>query len=335
MDLNKILEQVCFVEEDSIENMLSQSNMFDNMTLELLEENAYNEFRYQNKYCSKTGKFLGKIDKQEFASMWQIHGEHKTIAYYKRLHQTYVDPIWIYTDSAALEQLKITKPADYFVYAAEKICRINKFAFLRYGTQDLKPALREKLETEIFNMQIKLHAYLSTNINLYQIAKANEILYRYLALIHSGTLVQETEYKKFESDLTLAKIIDNFTPWVQIVEDITKQVITTELKKHKHLITQQAKAYFTFADIVAIKEKYKGHSNIRGQKSIGNMSEIAILEQLIKPLIPTTAQQTTDLHTQIWLANLKAKETESKKRIDFNTKNTLKLKKSTFKFGAR
>ena len=276
-ELNEIADIIAYVDQTTLNDRSTQfenNNKFASLIDGAFAAQDDWEFK---RICGKTGCEIGKITNEEYFELERIHGTEKAMRLIRFMQRQYISPLWLVTDSDALDNLSIYDPIGYFVYASSKILPVNQGLVKVSPTQDIEAAqlavLREK------------HALWSNlqTIPKVQIFHANEIMRRFLAVFLPAKANHLTREIFGQFELTnLPSVID---VWIKSVSEAIATILKYEMKRGR--IARK----LHYDDIIKLKNIYVGNSNFRAQNKLRKRTEMETILDQLQDFIPRKVGQ--------------------------------------------
>jgi len=241
-----------------------------------------------NIYCDKTGNEIEYINSDAIIQMLSTHNNSRVIELITNAKRNRIDPNWLFTDPKSLDALSETDPIGYFVYAASQVLRCYQPYW--QGKEATDQEANDKWRNDKAFLNHALHHCNEYHPTL-DIIEANELMRRYLTITQTLAAINRVKFTKPITDL--AYLYNDIPTFKRALIASIESIIEYEYRERK------VKSHLSYADIVSLNLRYKGHSNFRGQKSLKGMSEmdqiLAIVEQFtpqmnsIKQLVAVNA----------------------------------------------
>lgn len=275
-NMQDILDEITQVSSKLVEDQVTRFNQNNELHVALDMITIESDLGISlSKYCSKTGQLIGYYSTQEYEMMQRVFSNDKIKFYIERKSIEQVASHWIYTDGKSLKNLSEVDPYGYFVYALTCIFGTYQ-AFLKKNTASDDTHWRGK---KIW-LDHKIIAYKNTSekpINL--IIECNELIRRYLTLVQSSRAYHLLKW----SFTDITKISDTESRIRTLLTDIRKNI--ERIIKHEYR-AKRIKQHVTYADIVAIKDIYQGHSNFRAQRKPKEITDIEMIMHELEAFMP-------------------------------------------------
>ncbi len=216
-------------------------------------------------YCNKTGKHITSISITDFKYLVSMHGFDKAKEILQITSLQYTDPLWLFTDGERLDYLKAFDPIGYCIYAASRVYN-TQYITENIIRKDSKFEKKFKLARHEFIVQLRKQLD-SQAIDKSELNKLNELMSRYLQLIHTGKAKSFIQFSEVDPNKLTIEIME--TDIIANIKSIIKYYQKTGLIKPN----------MTAADVIHIKSKLKGYSNFRTQQSVKGITDTDIYFQ--------------------------------------------------------
>ena len=227
-------------------------------------------------YCTKTGQPLSQIAPDSFVKMQDIVGNDLANEMFKRKSIEQVSTHWLFTDESALDKLSKIDPYGYFVYSAFFVIRPDEI--VKYYTHLKQNKENYAIEARWNELRNKIKFWqIIQSIAIKDILEINELMRRYLALIHNTTLPDTIQltYKLMTGDKDTLDI----EAWKALLKNNIKYIIIKAYRKHEF------KKDITYADVVTLQGMFKGFSNFRGQRKLRRHTNTENVMMLLRDFI--------------------------------------------------
>lgn len=280
------INRITSVSPVAVAETLAQVSTF-RMLADLIDVTELVATGFTDKHCSKSGQFIESFTHRQLVELVNIHGlqRAKTILEYNACN--YVSPAWLVTDPEALSQLSRHDPIGYFCYAGglilspatyratatapqytlesqavyEPIDKADAGDMAHTGGEAINPQMaRTRLMQRIVaNQQLQTGV-----IPDERIIEANELMRRFLSLIGSNS----PRWNRKLAGLTLPQITASlpvFNQFITALSATIADVVSAITSRHKHQTTPD---YVTYQDILEVKRKCGGMSNMMQQRAL-------------------------------------------------------------------
>lgn len=222
--------------------------------------------------CNKTGRVHFILPANDYQNLVAMHGQERAYEIVAEItSQQYTSPLWVYTDDTRLDYLRAIDPLGFCVYAASKI--YSKVYFTPNMWSQPADTLR-KIKQANYEFIVILHARLSETIYPASLLnETNELMHRYLALIHSGKAQDVIKFTTINpAEITVNSLrSDTKANLARIIKWLFKK--------------GYIKPPFTYSDAIKIKRKLEGYSQFRSRTHSRGMTDSEITFTRLKDLV--------------------------------------------------
>lgn len=280
------INRITSVSPIAIADTLAQSS-HAKMLADLIDVTELVATGFTDKHCCKSGQFIESFTHRQLVNLVNIHGlpRAKTILEYNA--GNYVSPAWLFTDPQALSQLSRYDPIGYFCYTAGLILSPATYRATASAPQYTleSQATYEPIDkADAADMaqagnglttpqlaRIRLLHRITANRQLQtgiipdeRIVETNELMRRFLSLIGSNS----PRWNRKLAGLTLPQVTANLPAFNQFVAALSATIADVVLaitSRHKHQTTPD---HVTYQDILEVKRKCGGMSNMMQQRAL-------------------------------------------------------------------
>ena len=227
-------------------------------------------------HCSKTGQPVANFPIEMFCNICETHGIERAKVILESHKIAKIHPNWLFTDDKSLEKLSQHDPYGYFVFAASRILIPVQDSLLR----DADLAYSQKKQFMTIWREEREHCWKNIQATpLNQIIEANELMRKFLSVFRTNKVAHIIPFKCSEIPPGYLGKQKSILNWIEELRAAFAAILRYEIRKRR------IHSALTYDDVVALKDKYEGHSNFRRQKAKYSETEL-IMQELGDFIIP-------------------------------------------------